>query len=263
MRADVETGAGVGNAERICSYFKRSIPSYEKNASVQQVVGQNLVDQLTSCSDLRQNRVLEVGCCTGSTTAMLCDSFDIRKIWVNDLVEECCSMTAERICVQVEEAIALPGDIESVPLPQSLDLVISSSTYQWLKDLAACFTRLEATLAEGGFFAFCMFGPGTMSQVQQLTGVGLNYPDENSIHAIVSRLFTIELIDTSHHRIYLDSPREVLRHIKNTGVGGVCGFRWTPSKLRAFETEYCSRFGADNGVPVDYAAITVIARKLS
>jgi len=251
----------VEGTDRICHYFKRSIASYEQSASVQKEVGRNLVDQLRHFQELQVRRVLEVGCCTGSTTAMLCDSKTIGQLWVNDLVDECCFMTAARVTDRVKEIEVLPGDIEAVPLPGSLDLVISSSTFQWLQDVAGCFRRLALKIIPGGYFAFSMFGPGTMSQVQQLTGVGLDYLDEGTIRDIVSRHFAVEYLTTSRHQIFLPSPREVLRHIQNTGVGGVCGFRWTPSRLKAFEAEYYTRFGCSAGVPVDYVATTVIARK--
>lgn len=259
MHVDVEKNAE--DIARVCSYFKRSISSYEKNASVQKCVGRGLIDRLNTYSDLKLNRVFEVGCYTGSTTTMLCESLAIQQLWVNDLVKECCIMTAERVAGKVQVVNTLPGDIESVTLPEALDLIVSSSTYQWLKDLPGCFRRLAEKLSEGGYFAFSMFGPGTMGQVQQLTGVGLHYLDENRIRDIVNQLFNIEFIATSHHRIFLASPREVLRHIQCTGVGGICGFRWTPSKLKSFEAEYYSRFGCSEGVPVDYVATTVIARK--
>lgn len=256
----VKTEMNAEDTARICSHFRRSIPSYEQSASVQKIVGQQLVEQLAGCSGLNLGKVLEVGCCTGSMTALLCAAGNVREIWVNDLVAECCALTAARVAGKAGRVHPVPGDIEKVELPANLDLIVSSSTYQWLKDLPTCFSRLAECVAGSGYFAFSMFGPGTMSQVQQLTGIGLDYPDEKELEGIVSRLFDIKLFTTKRYRIYFKTPRAVLRHIQRTGVGGVCGFRWTPSRLKAFEGDYYTRFGAAEGVPLDYVATTVIAR---
>lgn len=247
--------------KKVSAHFKRSISTYDKDAVVQKEVSANLISLLENYSDIHFNRVLEIGCCTGSMTEELCQHRPVKQLWLNDLVDECTHATAERIASCVERTHLLPGDISTISLPDNLDLVISSSTFQWIEDLPGIFDRFAEVLNDTGALVFSMFAKGTMQQVRELLGVGLSYLDEKKLADILQPHFNIEHIATSSHRLYLGSPREVLRHIQQTGVGGAGDFCWTPSKLRKFENDYIGKFGNEQGVPLDYVSITVVAKK--
>lgn len=247
--------------KRISDHFRRSLLTYDEGAKVQKEVGDLLISSLQNYPEIVFSKVLEIGCCTGSMTQSLCETYDIKELWVNDLVKECCERTAERIADQTDTVHPLPGDIEILPLPQNLDLVVSSSTFQWLHDLAGCFVKVYEALSEDGFLVFTLFGPGTMYQVKALTGVGLCYTSEADLVQMLNYNFTILSLSTSHHRMYFQTPRDVLRHIQKTGVGGVSSFRWTGDTLKSFEKGYRNQFGEEQGVPLDYVSTCVVARK--
>ncbi len=247
--------------QRILDHFRRSITSYDNEASVQKTVGDDLVSRLAFHPGIAYGRVLEVGCCTGSMTETLCRTYTAREIWVNDLVPECCELAAARVLRYSGTVHQLAGDIEQLELPCELDLIVSSSTFQWLRDLPGSLDRFAAALGEGGCLAFSLFGPGTMEQVRELIGVGLKYVGEKELVEMVRRRYTVLERETRRHRLHFASPAEVLRHIRKTGVGGAGDYRWTAGKLKDFDRNYRQRFGSGLGIPLDYVATRIIARK--
>ncbi|MFV0435892.1 MAG: methyltransferase domain-containing protein [Desulfopila sp.] len=241
--------------------FRRSIESYDDAALVQKATGDELIAQMTLYPEIRYRRVLEVGCCTGSMTRTLCSTHPVVWLWVNDLVPECCQRTVARVGSLLDTVVPLAGDIEAVDLPEDLDLIVSSSTLQWLRDLPTTLTKFAEALGEKGFLAFTLFGPGTMRQIAELIGVELEYVPVERLAEMLGARFRIRTMRTKTSTLYFDSPLAVLRHIQVTGVGGVGGYRWTPNRLRTFAGDYLRRFGTTRGVPLDYVAITVIADK--
>lgn len=247
--------------QRIVDHFRRSIDSYDTSAHIQKIVSDSLVARLAAYPDLAFTRVLEVGCCTGSMTEMLCREHLLGELWLNDLVPECCLRTAERVAGKAGSIHLLAGDIQILPLPEDLDLVVSSSTFQWLSDLPATLEKFATALTGQGFLAFTLFGPGTMGQIRELIGIGLEYTTEEQLLTLLRKHFTILELETSRHTAYFKTPKDVLRHIQTTGVGGAGNFRWTPRKLQAFAREYRERFGGEHGMPLDYVSTCVIARR--
>jgi malonyl-CoA O-methyltransferase len=248
-------------AAKISKCFRSSINSYENNALVQKEVGDSLLALMAGYSEIRYKRVLEVGCCTGAMTEKMCVAFSPDEFFINDLVTDCCESTVERIRNLAGSVYPVPGNVEFIDLPSQLDLVISSSTFQWLNDLPSFFHKIGETLNDHGYLVFSQFGPGTMSQMKELLGVGLCYTEEQALSTMLEEHFTLERIETSHYRLFFQTPREVLKHIQKTGVGGVTDFCWTPSRLRSFEREYRERFQEEQGIPLDYVSTSVVARK--
>ncbi len=246
---------------KIARSFFKGRQTYDQHARVQQKVGRKLVDMLDTYPMLRYDRVLEIGCCTGAMTEMLLAGRRIGTLYLNDLVSEFHDLVLERLGGRAAGIVPLFGDIEDLDLPTDLDLVLSSSTFQWLVDLPGSLTRITASLKRGGCLAFSLFGPGTLTEFRQLTGVGLGYAALGNIMDLLAKDFVLQFVDSETYRLYFTSPREVLRHLRATGVGGVGEFRWTSRKLRQFEEAYIRRFGTPSGVPVTYVTSYVIGSK--
>lgn len=245
----------------ISARFRRGIATYDEAARVQKGVGDCLVSGIADYPEIKFGKVLEIGCCTGSMTHTLCSRYSVNELWLNDLVPECCERAAIRVESLVGRIHALPGDIESLLLPAKLDLVVSSSTFQWLLQLKSCLAKISESLRDGGYLVFSMFGPGTMSQLKQLIEVGLCYTEATEVEDMLKENFIILKFMSYRYRIYFDTPRDVLRHVQQTGVGGAGSYRWTPGKLRKFEKQYRERFGEAQGVPLDYVSFSAVAKK--
>lgn len=247
---------------QIAERFRRSLQTYERNAQVQADVDSHLMELVSRYESIRLQRVLEIGCCTGMLTAALCDQHHVDTLFLNDLVPELCESAAQRVKGKVGEISLHQGNIEQIALPQKLDLIISTSTFQWLANLPVCFRRFADALVEDGFLVCSLFGPGTMAELKNLTGVGLKYYTEEQLAEALHPCFNLVRMERTIQKLYFPSARDVLRHIQQTGVSGVVKkHRWTPTTLRAFEKDYVDRYAEDQGLPVSYVSISIIARK--
>ncbi len=62
----------------------------------------------------------------------------------------------------------IAGDAENLPFEnKSFDLVVSSTTFQWVNDIEKSFAEAKRVLKPGGFFAFVTFGPKTLSELKR------------------------------------------------------------------------------------------------
>lgn len=249
------------DSNRIARRFLKSLETYEEGARVQREVVQKLMLLLDSQDAVRYQRVLEIGCGTGRLTAEVCARKSVARLYLNDLVEDFCKKAANRVLLYGTDAIPLPGNIEKVCLPPDLDLILSASTLQWLTNLSGLFTSCADALAPGGFLVFSLFGPGTMQEIRELLGVGLNYRSHEQILANLDKHFICHSAHQDLYQPYFETPRQILRHIQQTGVGGVAPYRWTRSRLREFESRYIAAFGDEKGVPLTYHALSFVAQK--
>ncbi len=246
----------------VASSFEASAATYEENALVQREISGQLMSLLERYDITGYKRVFEIGCCTGVLTGLICASGSVDALYVNDIVEEFCSITRQRVGGGAGDVELLPGDIEAVQFPRSLDLVISSSTFQWMSDLPRLFENISCSLQSKAHLAFTIFGPGTMTEIAQITGRSLLYYSEKDLLAMLEDRYSITSMHTETKCLYFPTVRAVLRHIQQTGVGGLGRAQWTKSRLRDFEQQYTKKFSADLGVPVTYVSTFVLAEKI-
>ncbi len=245
----------------IASSFKARAATYEENATVQKEISQQLIKFLQHFDPIDYSRVLEIGCCTGILTDLLVGTKEIDTIFLNDIVQEFCTITGERIAKRVDRVIPMPGDIEKCPLPGNLGLVVSSATFQWMSDLPALLRKIHSALGDEGYLIFSIFGPGTMGEISALTGRSLKYHTREDLTEMLHDNFRINSLQSQVRKLYFPTVRAVLQHIRQTGVGGVERSKWMPGKFKEFEKKYRTRFISDKGLPVTYASYFVVAKK--
>lgn len=250
------------NKDAIALSFLHGQRTYDSHAKVQHNVSKRLVAKLKEYQDIQYNRVFEIGCCTGTLTELLVRSLKIKKLYLNDLVPSFYETVLERLPKSLEiDVVPMFGDIETIKLPPNIDLVISSSTLQWITDISALISRVSLALNNRGFFVFSMFGPGTLLEFRKITGIGLDYSTSGTIMDLLEKDFHIEEEECRKDTIYFSTPREVLRHLQATGVGGVKNHRWTSRGIRDFEKRYSEQFGVAEGIPVTYMSYNFVASK--
>jgi len=250
------------NKRQVAKSFQRGKDTYDANATIQQRISKNLVDRLTNYPDVSYNNVFEIGCCTGNLTELLLKKFAIEKLYLNDLVTDFHQDVVKRVAaLQSVEIIPKFGDVEQVYFPDKLSLVVSSATFQWLSDMQALFKKISQSLVRKGYLAFSIFGPGTLQEFKEVTGIGLEYKAVGTLLDMLEEDYHIEEEETVKDQLFFSTPREVLKHMQATGVGGVKEHRWTRGSLRQFEKDYYEKFGGASGVPVTYMSSLVIASK--
>jgi len=247
--------------EHVASCFQASAATYEESAIVQKEISRQLIAILQRFTHVDSSRVLEIGCCTGNLTEILSESVPIDTLFINDLVADFCTLTEKRIAKQVGRVQILTGDIERALLPKNLDLVISSSTFQWMADLPVLLGNIATALKDGSHLAFSIFSPGTMKEISALTGRGLRYHTNEELATMLTDHFQVISMHSESRCLFFPSVRAVLRHIRQTGVGGVDRERWNLGQLKEFERRYVEQFSSDDGLPLTYISTFVIAEK--
>jgi malonyl-CoA O-methyltransferase len=248
--------------DRVARSFLRGLPTYEDQAVVQRLVNERLLSLLVALGRSRYARILEIGSCTGMFSSLLHETFGPELFFLNDLVPEFFQTVKKKLNPgNSTKIVPLFGDIEHLELPVKLDLVASSSTFQWLEDLPRFFTKVHRSLTDGAVFGFSMFGDETYYEIRDLTGTGLRYPSFVEVRDQVADNFKIVHADIDRDHLHFDHPREVLGHIRATGVGGVGGFNWTPRRYERFVKDYYDKFSTDQGLMLSYVSYLIIAQK--
>ena len=243
--------------------FQRALASYNDHAIVQKKSALTLLSHLVKC-DIKPKltRVFEFGCGTGFLTLPLTQRFTISELIANDIVEECHNYLSR------SDLKFIIGDIDKIAIPSNCDLICSASYAQWSTDLEGLIERITASLNEDGYMAISSFSEGQFKELtllEEQAGLeptaSLNYWPEQTWKEHLKSDYEVEIITKEQTCLWFDSVRELLLHLRLTGVNGNAGQTWNKRSLSEFETNYRDNFEVNGKVPLSYEPIYIIARK--
>lgn len=240
--------------------FSKAVPTYIQKANVQLEVAHRMSQLVkTYIPSCERQRVVEIGCGTGAFTRAYLSDESPKTLLLNDLCPEVKSSLDDLMSGQV---IFCPGDAERMEFPVNQDLFVSCSAIQWFDSPEDFFVKCFHRLRDGGCWAFTTFGPRNLEEVAQLTSVSLPYRSQHQLIGELSSRYQILYSDEEIRRLVFESPMEVLKHLKETGVTGIGGHAWTRNRLAEFCSDYERRFSLpEGGVSLTYHPIYVIAKK--
>ena len=198
--------------------FSSSRRSYESAASVQDDIAVRLADMLPP--DIPDGAILEIGCGTGNSTRRLMektgapDSRHSLQLWDLDIPSTLSFPGVSTCELDAESAVFTLPD-------SSLAMIYSASTLQWFNSLRSFLSQARRVLKPGGVLAFSTFGPQTMRQVHTSTVTVSRFPDLDAIRRMIPGGLTIEDSSVETMTLEFDSPLDVLRHIRTTGVNSL------------------------------------------
>lgn len=252
---------------QVAQRFAKAHQSYDAHALVQKQIYQHLMQLMQQHLPAKQlGKALEVGCGSGGLTRELLLNFQINQLFLNDLYPEIQQHISASEYPETQMNWLI-GDIEAQPLPQHLDLALSSSALQWINDLNALLQRIHQVLNPQAYLCFSTFGPQNLQEIKALTGQGLHYQTLPEIQALLSEAgFEVLHLSESLETLRFDHPKAVLQHLKATGVTATSSrHRWTKQSLTQFYQDY-QQFSQldDAGLPqyaLSYHPIYCIARR--
>lgn len=238
--------------------FASSVGSYDEHALAQRHIYIELERCIEHLRGRSWNRVLEVGCGTCGFTKYLDELHSVRDWTLNDLSETGIQYGAfsPRSGIKPQYII---GDAEAVDLGEGYDLIVSASVLQWLHDPKSFIRRLYGLLGDGGVLLVSTFGVENLREIRHLLGQGLSYAPTSEVRSWLRHAEVEEEL----YPIYFSTARDVLLHLKRTGVTGLgrgAPF-WTVQRLRQFEREYEERYRSDLGLSLSYHPIYLCVQK--
>ena len=242
------------NKQEASKSFTKAISTYEQEAFVQYQIATELCRLLSVYSDHPISSILEIGCGTGFFTRLLRTSFPSATITANDLCSEVVNYIPDDIKF-------ISGDMETINFPDKYDLIAGSSAIQWLENLPLFSEKMNRTLSEKGLVAISTFGEKNLTEIKQITDIGLSYFTEPDLEHIISSSFQIIKMKEEIKTVYFPSPKDVLLHLKRSGVNGITSEKWTKSDLLYFTNQYNKLFKSNYGVSLTYHPIYIIASK--
>ena len=243
--------------------FSAASASYDAEAEAQQHIAARLW-QLAAPHLATGAAVLEIGAGTGLLTQRILDA-QPRSLTVNDLY---ISPQVRALAKELAEASALEhpgrvqcleGDAEHLKFGGPFDAVLSASTVQWFADIPGFFARCAEVLPKGGLLAFSSFLPGNLQEVAELTGVSLPYCSAAELQGHLARHFGLLAMEQGDVTLHFASPRDVLLHLRHTGVTGIRSVVWGKNSYKDFVARYTSRYGNEQGVRLTYRPVYVVA----
>ncbi|UWQ31610.1 malonyl-ACP O-methyltransferase BioC [Leisingera sp. M527] len=249
---------------RVRQSFRRGLNSYHGTASVQADIAAQLAGLLQAQGAPRRfGAVLEFGCGTGHLTRHLLQRFTAGSLLLNDLVPEAAQVLQALGSAAPAQSRFEAGPVETLPLPQQLDLIASASTVQWIPDLPALTARLAARLKPGGWLALSGFGRGQFRELAALgsSAAAPSYLDAGEWPSVLPQDLEILAIEQCTAVLKFDTALELLKHLRRTGVNGHAQQSWSRRRLQDFEGAYRQRFGCGGKLPLTYDPVLLVARK--
>ena len=242
----------------IAERFAKAATTYTQEACVQHQIAERMTALLSEHIAIPLQKVVEFGCGTGNLSRMIYSQFQPQELLLNDL----CSKMGDRCTDLFEKGVDfVEGDAEQIAFPNNRDLITSCSTLQWFESPNAFFKKCKAELSAEGYLAFSTFGKKNMEEIRHTTHQGLSYLSLDELCQSLADDYDILHADEQIIEQYFDEPKQVLRHLKATGVTGISNPRWTPRILMQFCEQYGKLYTYKEGVRLTYHPIYIIAKK--
>lgn len=242
--------------------FSASAASYDRYAIAQRHIYERLEALLAQEGRRSYERVLEIGCGTAGLSKYLDARYEVGHWTLNDLGGEMIEHGHFVPRLASRPSLIL-GDAEQIDLGTGYDLILSASAIQWFHDPGGFVRSLWSRLRPGGILLMSTFGLENLIEIKRLTGQGLHYHTLTEIESWVAE-YRAHHVEDEVYPLCFGSPREVLLHLKRTGVTGTAarpGF-WSVERLKAFERAYIEQYSqSDGSIRLSYHPVYILAHR--
>jgi malonyl-CoA O-methyltransferase len=268
------------NRDRVGRAFHQHAGEYDRHATVQKRVVDRLMSLAQSHLSGVPADVLDIGCGTGQLLSSLGRRYPHSRLYGLDLAYNMIRCSAERLG---QGATLVNGDAEQLPFRgNAFDLVVSSSTLQWIEDLDRFFQQCHRVVRPGGFVCLAFFGGRTMWELQECYRAAVEQRDcspegyldrlhrftkISTVREVLGRsAFNSVLLTSEIEMDYFPGVPDLLRSIKRIGAGSSAqavrrgGLGWR-RVLNETSRLYRERYETDGMVPVTYEVFYVIAHR--
>lgn len=199
----------------VTAAFSRNAHTYDQHTPVQRHIAERLINELASLP-APPNRILEIGCGTGTLTHKLAARFPQAHITATDISPSMLHTAQDKWHPHPPNRITwhcMDGQNPSTLPHTHYDLIISNMCVQWFSDLHTSYTRWIQHLKPGGTLLASRLGPNSFPQwTHTLKTLNLS---SGTLQGTISPLLHTTLTHTHHY----DSTLSFLRSLKHSGAG--------------------------------------------
>lgn len=204
----------------VAQRFSRSSLTYDSNATIQRHMCSR-VSEIILNHRPAPDTMIEIGPGTGILTDMYSQRLHPKHLELWDITDIATDLPGiHRKCDAETDISNLPSD--------SVDLIASSATIQWMNSPKQFAIKCAKALRNGGLAVFSTFGPETFHEIAPILPSPLHYMASDAWRELKLVGYDID-VNEEMHTLEFKSPQELLRHISSTGVNG-CGVTATAAQ---------------------------------
>lgn len=215
MRISEVVRSVIADPEKVSERFAKAAVTYDTHAIAQYTAAVRLTAALAAQHPRRHGRVLEIGCGTGLFTREYMKVLQPAEVTFVDITRTGPFGLApeERYVVADAEQWIRTQDCQ-------WDAIVSASAIQWFADIPHFLEECSRRLTPGGVLAISTFLPGNMEELDAMRPSPLLYPKLEMLRECMAQYFSNYTVEEDKIRVEFRSVREMLMHLKHTGVAG-------------------------------------------
>jgi malonyl-CoA O-methyltransferase len=195
-------------------HFNQTASSFRKANFIYDEIAQRLIEHLLPIKIIPQ-RVLDLGCGTGTTLPLLKKLYKKAEIIGVDLAQERLNLVANKRWLGKNAFTLIQADACQLPFTdQSLDLVMANLVAHWLP-LDVWLTEMQRVLKPNGVLIFSYYGPNTL---RQLAVPKMAFTDMHDMgDLLVKHRFVEPALDQEQFTIEYDNPEDAWQDLEANG----------------------------------------------
>lgn len=205
----------IADTSKVSERFSKASISYDTHAIAQYSIALRLADRLKSRLSGKIKSLLEIGCGTGLFTKEYSRFLRPEAATFVDITNTGPFEIADTETYVVEDAERW---IEKDSA--EYDMILSASAIQWFADIPRFLHLCHQRLKDNGIIAISTFAPGNMEELDELRPSPLLYPKASVLRALMEKEYREVRVEEDEIKVEFQSIREMMMHLKYTGVGG-------------------------------------------
>ena len=177
------------------------------------MLDKNLIENKFKNSINFYDDILEIGSYSGILTKKIVEKFDFENYLAIDIVDSFHKIENLSPKISFQKI-----DVEKFTTDRKFDLIIANASLQWCNDFSNTIQKLKTFLNDNGILAITIFSTDNFYEIKDVFNVSLKYKTIEEIEEIFSK--NARIIQEIH-TLQFKTPKELLKHLKLTGVNAI------------------------------------------